>query len=87
MAQEGGGARGRPRSRFGLRVPPSAPVRAAVGAAAVALLVGLWFLLTSGAAEERVISPSLLPSPAEVARSLPMLVTDRNLAGSILATL
>lgn len=70
-----------------LRVPAAGPVRALAGTAAVALVLLLWFLLTLGSAEARVISPSLLPSPGEVVASLPTLVRDRNLGGSILATL
>ena len=70
-----------------LRVPPPGPVRILAGIAAVAVVVGAWALLTLGAAEERVVSPALLPSPAEVVRSVPALVFERGLLDSILATL
>jgi len=46
----------------------------AFGLVPVAVLFGLWWYATRGAAEERAISPTLLPSPAEVARSFPDLV-------------
>lgn len=77
------------RSRLlALRAVPPRPLRLLVGLGAVALAVLVWFLLTLGATpESRVISPSLLPSPGEVARSLPTLVTERGLFDSILATL
>lgn len=71
-----------------LRALPSRPVRLLMGVGTVGLVVLAWFLLTLGATpESRVISPSLLPSPGEVARSLPSLVTERGLFDSILATL
>ena len=80
-------ARPRPR-RLGRRAMPPRPVRLLAGAGAVALVVLAWFLLTLGPTpESRIISPSLLPSPGEVARSLPALVRDRGLFDSVLATL
>ena len=42
---------------------------------------------TRSGAEERLISPVILPSPAEVVRSFPSLVRDRALVASIAATL
>jgi ABC-type nitrate/sulfonate/bicarbonate transport system permease component len=66
---------------------PPRPVRLLVGVGTVALVVLAWFLLTLGATpESRAISPSLLPSPGEVARSIPALA-ERGLFDSILATL
>jgi NitT/TauT family transport system permease protein len=54
----------------------------------VAVLVGVWWLATRGAgAEDRLVSPVILPSPAEVVRSFPSLVRDRALLASIAATL
>ena len=67
---------------------PPRSVRLLVGMGSVALVVLAWYLLTAGATpESRAISPSLLPSPGEVARSFPALVTERGLFDSILATL
>ncbi|MGE5126856.1 MAG: hypothetical protein ACM3PV_11235, partial [Betaproteobacteria bacterium] len=40
-----------------------------LGVLPVAVLLGAWYLVTLGAAEERVISPTILPSPAEVVAS------------------
>ncbi len=66
---------------------PPRPVRLLMGVGTVALVVLVWFLLTLGATpESRAISPSLLPSPGEVVRSIPALA-ERGLFDSILATL
>jgi len=57
-----------------------------VGAMGVVLLV--WWLVTrGGGAEERLISPVILPSPVEVLGSFPSLLNDRGLVESIAATL
>ena len=62
--------------------------RRLVGAGAVAVLVLIWWLATAGAgAEERLVSPIILPSPAEVVRSFPSLLNERALLQSIAATL
>src|SRR5437762_5434579 len=75
-------------SFLALRLAPPPLTRRLVGAAAVALIVLLWWLATLGAAaENRLISPVILPSPAEVARSFPSLLNDRGLIQSIAATL
>jgi NitT/TauT family transport system permease protein len=50
-----------------------------LGVLPVAVLLGAWFLVTLGAAEERIISPTILPSPAEVVASFPLLWFDRAL--------
>lgn len=50
-----------------------------LGLLPVVALVGAWAFVTTGAAEERVISPTILPSPAEVVRSFPLLWFDRAL--------
>jgi len=48
-----------------------------LGLLPVLALLALWVFVTTGAAEERVISPTILPSPAEVVRSFPLLWFDR----------
>src|SRR5262249_8684640 len=58
-----------------------------LGLMPVALLVLLWWILTRGPAEERSIAPTILPSPGEVLRSVPELVTNRNLLLHIGASL
>jgi NitT/TauT family transport system permease protein len=73
---------------FALRVPPSRLTRQLVGAAAVGVVILVWWLATLGAsAESRLISPVILPSPAEVIRSFPSLLNERALLQSIAATL
>jgi len=71
-----------------LRIPPSRMTRRLVGAAAVGVIVLVWWIATSGiGSEERWISPVILPSPAEVIRSFPTLLYERGLLQSIAATL
>jgi ABC-type nitrate/sulfonate/bicarbonate transport system permease component len=54
-----------------------------LGVVPVAALLGAWFLVTLGAAEERIISPTILPSPAEVVASFPLLWFDRALTRNL----
>jgi NitT/TauT family transport system permease protein len=50
------------------QVPPTISVL--LGLIPLAILLLGWWLLTHGIAEERVLSPTILPSPAEVIQSL-----------------
>ena len=73
---------------FALRIAPPAATRRLVGAAAVGVIVLIWWLITSGGgAENRLVSPIILPSPAEVVRSFPSLLNERALLQSVAATL
>ncbi|MEP6960608.1 MAG: ABC transporter permease [Acidobacteriota bacterium] len=73
---------------FELRVLPGPFTQKLLGVAMVALVVGVWFLATRGdSAEQRWVSPVILPSPLEVVRSFNALWTERALLASILATL
>src|SRR5207253_2523322 len=73
---------------FALRIAPPRSARRLVGAGAVAVVVLLWWIATLGAgAENRFVSPVILPSPAEVIRSFPSLLRERALLQSIAATL
>jgi ABC-type nitrate/sulfonate/bicarbonate transport system permease component len=73
---------------FTLRLAPPPMTGRVVGAAAVSLIVLVWWLATSGlGSEDRFISPVILPSPAEVVRSFPTLLRERALLQSIAATL
>jgi NitT/TauT family transport system permease protein len=75
-------------SMFELRVPPGPLTRWLLGAGGIALLMAFWFLATNGAsAEQRWVSPVILPSPVEVAKSFNALWTERALLASIVATL
>ena len=73
---------------FTLRLSPSGGARRLIGAGAVGVVVLLWWFATSGiGSEDRLISPIILPSPAEVVKSFPTLWNERGLLESIAATL
>jgi ABC-type nitrate/sulfonate/bicarbonate transport system permease component len=75
-------------SLLDLRQPPSPLAGRLAGVMAIGAVVVLWWLATLGAnAESRWISPVILPSPLEVIRSFPSLLTERALLQSIAATL
>ena len=69
-----------------LRADPPAHISALLGLGLIALIFVVWWFVTRGAATERIISPSKLPSPGEVFSSFGRLM-DRNLVDGILATL
>jgi ABC-type nitrate/sulfonate/bicarbonate transport system permease component len=59
-----------------------------LGVVPIVLLLGLWWGVTFGATpEQRLISPTILPSPLEVARSFPSLWFDRALTRNLLISL
>ena len=73
---------------FTLRQPPPPLTKRLIGALGVVIVVAIWFLVTLGSTpESRLVSPVILPSPSEVVRSLPELVTERALLQSVAATL
>jgi ABC-type nitrate/sulfonate/bicarbonate transport system permease component len=75
-------------SPLALRLAPPPVIRRLAGIGGIAAVVLLWWLATLGAtAETRLISPVILPSPAEVVRSFPSLLNERALVQSIVATL
>jgi NitT/TauT family transport system permease protein len=75
-------------SLFALRIPPPPLTGRLVGVGVLALVVLVWWLATTGlGSEDRLVSPVILPSPAEVVRSFPSLLHDRALVESIAATL
>jgi NitT/TauT family transport system permease protein len=81
-------ARASAQSWLALRVAPPKLTRQAVGAAGLGIVLLVWWLATLGAtAEERLVSPVILPSPGEVFRSFPVLLNERALLQSIAATL
>src|SRR6266850_7671278 len=81
-------ARDSSQTLIALRLPPPPTTRRLVGVAAVGVVVLLWWLATTGVgAENRLVSPVILPSPAEVIRSFPSLLNERGLLQSIAATL
>src|SRR5512143_3936156 len=76
-----------PRAMVALRRAPTVLVGKGLGALCVALVIAAWFLVTAGAAEERLVSPTLLPAPLEVLGAVPALAADGALVEAILATL
>jgi ABC-type nitrate/sulfonate/bicarbonate transport system permease component len=71
-----------------LRLAPPKLTRRLAGVLALAVVLLLWWIATRGAgAEDRLISPVILPSPMEVFRSFPVLLNERALLQSIAATL
>src|SRR5205085_6795 len=58
----------------------------ALGALPIAAMLLLWWMFTLGAPEERRIAPTILPSPVEVARSIPELFTSRDLLHHVWAS-
>lgn len=80
-----------PRKRpgvFALRSAPSSMTARFIGLGAVAFIILLWFLATRGeSAEQRWVSPVILPSPVEVFRSFGALWNERDLGASIVSTL
>jgi ABC-type nitrate/sulfonate/bicarbonate transport system permease component len=75
-------------SLLALRLAPPPMTRRLIGVGAMAAIAQVWWLATLGTgAENRLISPVILPSPMEVIRSFPSLLNDRGLVQSIAATL
>jgi NitT/TauT family transport system permease protein len=73
---------------FQLRAAPPPLARRVVGFVGILAVFALWWAVTYGATPEtRLISPVLLPSPLEVARGIPSLLTERALLESTAATL
>src|SRR5215510_9849042 len=71
-----------------LRIPPPRLTSRLIGLGALAIVVLLWWLATTGlGSEDRLVSPIILPGPAEVVRSFPTLLRERALVASIAATL
>src|SRR5215475_908366 len=58
----------------------------ALGALPIAAMFLLWWLFTFGPPEERRIAPTILPSPIEVAQSIPELVNGRDLPHHVWAS-
>lgn len=57
-----------------------------LGALPIVFSIGLWYLLTLGPAEERVLSPVILPGPGEVVGSFPSLWFERALSRSLVTS-
>jgi ABC-type nitrate/sulfonate/bicarbonate transport system permease component len=70
-----------------LRQAPASTTGKLLAATCLVLVGFFWFVLTLGPAEERFISPAILPSPGEVIGAIPNLLFERDLGKSIFATL
>jgi ABC-type nitrate/sulfonate/bicarbonate transport system permease component len=68
-----------------LRADPPEPIRIAIGAALIAVILLVWWFVTRGDAISAIVSPSRLPSPGAVTRSFGSL--GGNLSDGIIATL
>src|SRR5262245_30523398 len=66
------------------RVPRSASI--VLGSIPIAAMFLLWWLFTLVPPEERRIAPTILPSPVEVAQSVPELVYGRDLTHHVWAS-
>jgi NitT/TauT family transport system permease protein len=67
------------------QVPRAASI--ALGSIPIVAIFLLWWLFTLGAPEERRIAPTILPSPVEVAQSIPELVNGRDLPHHVWASI
>ena len=72
---------------FALRAPAPLWQGVLLGISCLALSLGLWWLVTSGPAEERLISPIALPSPGETFGSFHSLWFERALTRNLVITL
>jgi NitT/TauT family transport system permease protein len=71
-----------------LRQEPPQLLRVLAGVLTMGVVLLAWWFVTSGAvAEERIVSPAVLPSPMEVIRSFSSLLNERALVQSIAASL
>ena len=70
-----------------IREPVPAWLAWLLGALPIAALLLAWMAVTSGSAEERIISPTILPSPAEVVASFPLLWFNRALTRNLATSL
>jgi len=76
-------------NRWFLAIRGCVPRKAAImlGLVPILILIGLWWFFTRGEVEDRAIGPQILPSPAEVVRSIPELLTQRDLVHHVLSSL
>jgi NitT/TauT family transport system permease protein len=71
----------------GLRIPLPRSFAIAAAASCVLLLLALWTLMTLGEAEQRWMSPSILPSPLEVLKATGPLFSNPDFYKAIAASL
>lgn len=72
---------------WGIRTPVAVWMKIVLGAIPILLILLTWWFVTSGeTAESRIISPTILPSPGEVVKSMKSLWFERELGRSIVAS-
>ncbi len=77
-----------PRQWFRLREPPSLWLSIVLGAAMILMVFAIWWSLTTGTrGEDRILSPTILPSISETFGSFPELWFDRALTRNLWATI
>jgi len=70
-----------------IREPIPAWLSVILGSLPILALLGAWFFVTAGGRpEDRIISPTILPSPVEVVKSFPSLWFDRALMRNLLVS-
>ena len=70
-----------------IREPIAVWLRWALGSIPILLVIGLWWAVTAGPTpESRMISPTILPSPAEVVASFPSLWFERALTRNLMVS-
>ncbi|MCC6155117.1 MAG: hypothetical protein IT367_15225, partial [Candidatus Hydrogenedentes bacterium] len=70
-----------------IRNRPTAIESAVISAVCIALAVGIWYIVTAGPVEERIVNPITLPSLADTLHSFHRLWFDRELARGTVASL
>lgn len=75
-----------PQGLLSIRESLGTPLKIVLGAIPIVLIFLGWHLATTGAAEERLISPTILPAPGEVIRSFPSLWFQAELSRSALTS-
>ncbi|OGF67969.1 MAG: hypothetical protein A2Y62_21975 [Candidatus Fischerbacteria bacterium RBG_13_37_8] len=71
---------------FGIREKVDPSLKIILGVIPVVVLLFLWWSLTYGEAEQRVISPLILPSPFEVVSAIKSLWFEAELSRSVVAS-
>jgi len=77
---------GGPQGLLGIRENVGTPFKILLGVIPIVLIFAVWILATGGQAEDRLISPTILPSPGEVLRSFHSLWFEAELSRSIVAS-
>ncbi len=72
---------------FQIRQPLPRLLGVALAGVFLALVLGVWWWVTRGPVEERLVSPVILPSPQEIGESLPDLITRRQLVENVQVSL